>query len=1020
MTVYTGNFWTRSPGATLDIDSFNSSAVLGNPSHYISGTNNSPINGGFGTLVGGWVTVNGNFFAASSSSTSFSTNGTLSGLTYLAGQSNQAVWATGATTAIAIATASGTSASNAFNLVYDNTTMNITTNSGFANSLKIGASAAAVNLTLTGTGVQTIDAGGILVSSQLAGASSSVVASGAAVLAGPAGGELIIANFNVNGSAFTLGSSATTAIVGGLTQGLTLSGSGTTTVVGATVLTTAGGGNIGTIVELNSSLTSGTTISGNITFAGPTSTLVVNAADSSSPLISSPTITFSPVGGQSSIVITATGTATPTISSNLAMTGALTALTINNGTSGTAGVTLSGNIIFAGVSNAITVTSINTGNTLIATDGNSASGNITFTAPATIVNNANWNGVTTIGNANTPGTIMLGGSLTITQNGFVDSSVPYTLVVNSIINSPLTAGLTNTITINGTNTGGASLQNTTSANAITFFGNGVITNSVTPYNYGQPGATLPGTTVASSVTNLGGITMAAGTLVPVTTLTVTQSAISPLTVSGLITSNVNVNTGALNLANNMTFNGAGVGSISINGGLTVTGNATLAFATTAATNTGMAITLGVAGQATPAVINVNGSTAGNGTTLTLAINTPANNGPPILINSTVSIAAGNNLLVNGAGYLNLATNPSTQILYPNTQTFSFAGIVNLANNAAIIDAQAPAAAAPNTAMVFTSTSTINVTGNASIINSNNANANTALIIAGSVVTTDSSSNLVIGGANASGTILAGVVSGSGGLTMAGTTTLQINAQLDLLSPTNGITRTGQTQQYTGNTTVNSGTLALTYSGSLVTLLNSNSNLVMGGGTLTLTSGASGAFETLNNLNVVNGASTITLSAAGGGTTNFTLAGNTWTPSNGATLLMNIPVNTTITSSPSLTNSGIGGSTINGGGGTIIGGWAAASVSTQDAGATGFATVSTVTSGTITVLGIAAGGSGPTYTVASTNPASLAAVAGTDVIYLVGTAITTGGTVNSLRIGGAAAVALTSTTNNITITSGVDC
>ena len=114
--------------------------------------------------------------------------------------------------------------------------------------------------------------------------------------------------------------------------------------------------------------------------------------------------------------------------------------------------------------------------------------------------------------------------------------------------------------------------------------------------------------------------------------------------------------------------------------------------------------------------------------------------------------------------------------------------------------------------------------------------------------------------------------------------------------------------YTGTTTINGGTLKLDFSAAgapASNILASGDAMTLGGGTLAVTGNTTGtSSQTLGNL-AVSGPSSIVLNPNGGSGTTLTV-GNTWTQSNGATLLINLATSGgTLVSSPANTNGVIG-------------------------------------------------------------------------------------------------------------------
>ncbi len=271
--------------------------------------------------------------------------------------------------------------------------------------------------------------------------------------------------------------------------------------------------------------------------------------------------------------------------------------------------------------------------------------------------------------------------------------------------------------------------------------------------------------------------------------------------------------------------------------------------------------------------------------------------------------------ISGAQGLNLIGEPGTITLSGNNTfsgNFSTAkvGMVNINNNNAL------------------GTGIANLAGSSGLVRLGNTSGGnitvgtTLAIGTSSAFFYSSANNLTFSGATTiAGTIPFYVNEGGGSLILSG----------GIASTTNSLSKSGVgtlvlggTNLYTGTTTLNQGTLVLDKS--LGGTLTSTNTLTFAGGGFTLKGAASGtSSQTLGNPTFNSGANKITIDSNGGSGTTLTL-GNTWGTATGRSLNINlVSANSTLTSSPALTNG-------------LIGGTDAYATVTDSAG-TGFATVS---------------------------------------------------------------------------------
>ncbi len=462
MALTLGNAWTRSAGAEVNITG--AGTLTSSPSLTNSGTGGGTLNGGGGTIIGGYAVFAGTTFATVS-------GGNISGLTYTAGQTNQTSWASA-------------------NQTYTSSTVVSATQT--ANSVSITGAA-----TITLSGTNTITSGGILLSST-AGNFVSTITGG--TLAGPNNGELILQSYDAAGSTANL---VVNSAIGGGSNALTIAGPGKITVGGAVSLTAVGNT---TSLYLNPTASAADSITGGIAFAGTSNIINFQSTSTGATTISGGTVALSgnltindlgvgtggltisaPITAAGNITVTGTGTSNialsgaitfagaATILDNLAVpvagtpqTGVIGTLTIGGG-AGT--VTLGGATIFTNnAATLLTVSApINAGNKAITINGNSVAGtlfsNTINSSGATITNSSTGIGSVTLGSFN-----LIAGTTTINQN----SSTAALIVASPITGaSGTTLAISNASTLAPVNT-----VNTIVNGLITFNGSGsiIVTN----------------------------------------------------------------------------------------------------------------------------------------------------------------------------------------------------------------------------------------------------------------------------------------------------------------------------------------------------------------------------------------------------------------------------------------------------------------------------------------------------------------------------------------------------------------
>ncbi len=449
MNLTLGNAWTRSTGATLNITAPASTSLTSSP------TNTNQI-------IGGWAVFNGtdwasNFNSISSPSVFQSTVGALAASNYTP---NAGTWLA------------------ANNLQYtSNTGVTITTGL-VANSIQFTTpTGASTTVTLGGGGAYTLNSGGILVSSAV-GSANTTIALTTAESIGAVSGDLIIQNYSTG--VFTL-----SAKVAANAAGITFGGTGSTTVSGAVAFTAAG------------AFTNNTTGSAAVTLSAPTLTLngalAINDFGSGSFTISSAI-----AAGTNTITIVGPGSGAIALSGGISYSGA--ANFVNNNTFAT---TTLGNVALGGL-----LTISGAGNTTVggasvisgATFGLTMAGTGTLTFNGTTL--STYSGTTTVAgggtlavnfaNASSPTGGLIGNNagllnLGATAPGFggtISFTAQNNIASKQTLGNLTVAGGASTIALNNSGTGTMTLQLGTTwthvaGGTLNITGNGILASNVT-------------------------------------------------------------------------------------------------------------------------------------------------------------------------------------------------------------------------------------------------------------------------------------------------------------------------------------------------------------------------------------------------------------------------------------------------------------------------------------------------------------------------------------------------------------
>ncbi|MCX6850547.1 MAG: autotransporter-associated beta strand repeat-containing protein [Verrucomicrobia bacterium] len=730
---------------------------------------------------------------------------------------------------------------------------------------------------------------------------SSLVLSGASTFAG---------GVQLNAGTLIIGAASTTSTAGaGITSG----------PLGTGILTIAGGT---TLQSDNTARTfsNNVVVNGNFTFGGTASThnLTLNGTVNLGGAARTLTVTSPQVTATMGGIVTGTAggllkvgdgtlTLTPTTTGALSATGAATNATV----AGTTTLTLSATAA-AGVVAGMTVhgTGIAPGTTVSSVAGSA----VTLSQAAVATTNAgNFAFGTTQTYASTAGAA---GATTLT----VSTGQAATLSVGSTVTGVGIAAST-TITNVDTATGIITLNNALTASVVNqniTFGGAAVANSFNSY--------VGATTVSGGLLKLGNLgalptatalsVLSGGTLdLNANSTTVASLAGDSSTTGGLITNSATTGTATFTVGDSSStgFGGAITNNVGSTLNLVKVGSGTLtlggpnSYSGSTTINRGT-ITL-AASNALPSssAVTINNTTAGETGLLNLANFT----------NSIASLTFGgagatststNNVQTGTSGTLTLLGNVTYDATNnPNGSTISGSGFVSLGGTA--VGTGLPGAA-NRTFAVGDSTATDDLTVNATISNGSGS--------AGDSITKTGAGKLVFTAANTysgTNTISAGTLQIGNGSTTGdlgtGTGTITNNGALvvnrsNALTISNVITGTGSLQQaggvssvttltgasnYTGTTTVTSGTLELGAGGSLagtaITVADAATLKITGNRTIGTSGSASvtvNSTATAGILSLQDGTiNTLTLNSATAGATILTLGG----ASTAASLLMDI-------------------------------------------------------------------------------------------------------------------------------------
>ena len=823
------------------------------------------------------------------------------------------------------------------------------------------------------TGTTTIS-GGTLVATGTAGMVNALGSSiGAVVLNG---GALVLSSssgtsFQGTGRNFTVGGNAqigSDITVGSGSLGNTYTLGSLT--IGNQILTVAGGANVS---SGTAGITFGATaLTGNVTFN------ILNPANGGVTLLTLGAIT----NGVNNLILTGSG--------NFAQTGpwgnGSGGLILSSTYSGVA--TLSQNNTFTG--------GVVVGGGKLNLNGDSASSGITITGGTVTLGNALGLGKATssvaFGGAGTAGKLQLNG-YNVTISVLSGSSSSSIIENGSATNSALT--LTDALQVQNTYAG--VLADGTNGGILSLIKAGGGTLILTGTNTHTGLLTLSGGILNATTASLNGSNVANGIVFNGGTL---QSGIGGISTAKAIAMNGAgiFDTGAPTTSSTLSgvISGSGVLTVSGSGLLTLTGTNTL--------TGGLTLTSGTLNGSTASLnsgtntIALNGGTlqAGAGgitvsTAVTLAGNgTFDTNGNDSVISGTLS---GIGVLTkNGAGKLTLSG--------VNTTT---GGLV--LNNGTLVAGSAMALGSGNITFGTSNTPTLDL---------NNQNVSIGLL-------SGSGSNGVITNSFASGTATLSLFT-SGTQSYAGVIQNGATAKVGLIKADVGtqILNGYVTNNYTGNTTINGGTLELDFSNmsTPTNLVSGNSALVLGGGTLIIQGKSSTATnQTFASLNVSSGPGSIVIAPGTSGTATLTITSGTVTRAAGATVNFNTSAGTSTTArvlwNASPTNGIIGGA-----------------YTMTDNGGTGFATVTSgsvvrlATLAPLTTTNATASTSGSNFTTTPSDPGyTNGTLTLTNVdTHATNTLVITSGGGGTLNLGSQvmmfnAGALLMTGTGNYTITSG---
>ncbi|MEW6386615.1 MAG: autotransporter-associated beta strand repeat-containing protein [Thermodesulfobacteriota bacterium] len=752
--------------------------------------------------------------------------------------------------------------------------------------------AGAGSLTLSGANTYsdtTLSTGSLVAANDLAFGVGTLTVSGGTL---QASGTRSLTNSVAVGGDFTIGGADNltlggTVNLGGATRTLTISNTGSTTLSGVVSngsLTKAGAETLtlsGANTYTDTSLTAGTLIAGNDAALG-TGTLTIS--DGTTLQASGTRSLGNNVSVSGNFTIGGGATDNLTLGGTVNLGGGTRTLTVDSAGSTTlGGVVSNGSLTKAGTgsltlsgANTYNNTSLSAGTLIAGNDSALGAGTLTISSGTTL----QASGTRTLGNSVTiSGDFSIGGGATdnLTLGGAIGiGAATRTITVNSTGSTnfsgvvsgsgDLTKAGTGTLTLSGANT----YSGDTTVNAGTLQASGgadrLSDTGVTTINAGgtvdlggtnQTFATLNG---AGNLNNIGGLTVNNGSFTgPISgTGSLTKATAGSLTLSGTNTfsggtslsagtlvagSNSALGTGTLSISNGTTLQASGARSLS--NSVTVGGNFTVSGSDD--------LTLGGA-------VDLGGATR----TLTIS-NTGSTTLGGVISNGSLTKAGAESLTLSGANTYT-DTTLSAGTLVAGSDTAFGTGTLTIGNNTAV-----------QASGTRTLSNAVTVGGNFAI----EGGASDNLTLGGGISLGGATRTITVNSAGSS--IFSGVVSGTGSITKAGTGTLTLSGA----------------NTYSGNTTVNAGTLAA--SGGNNRLSTSGNTTINAGGTINL-NGNNQDLDQLNgagNLNnigaVTIGTGTFSGAISGTGSLSKTVAGtltlsgaNTYsggtTISNGTTML----------------------------------------------------------------------------------------------------------------------------------------
>jgi len=670
------------------------------------------------------------------------------------------------------------------------------------------------------------------------GGAMAVTGSNNLTLAGPVTDtayNLPIQNLLTNGAVLTIG--GTLSVPGG--RQLAISGSGNTTISGniasghnggtftSTGLTTLSGTNLGTV---GFTLSSGTLAIGNRYALGTTA--AINWTLSGGTLTAAVDLSAGLPGG-----FILNGSPTFSGTNNLTVSGTVSSnnnRTITNNIGGGASLTLAGAVVSSTTATNYTLTLAGGGYTVVSgsiTNGLSTASNLTVTSTGTVALNgqsayAGAFSETGAGTVNLSGTMNGPSGITISSSGAVfNETSTGSILSGSFTLTSGTANLNVANTFSGpvTLTGGvAALGNKGALGSGTIAWNGSSLAALTP---------LTGANAVSNLFMVGGNGTITGTNNVELSGTVINNQSNYTLTNNIGQGNTFTLSGAVALsesgtARTLALGGSGytVVSGSITNGPSAGSNLTITSTGTVALN-GQSVYTGTFGQTGAGTVNLSGTM--NGPT-GITIN---NSGAVFTESASGSIVSGSFILTAGTANLNAANG-----IGPVTLT---GGVAALGNNGALgsgaiawngssLAALTPLTGANAVPNLLTISGTVAITGTNSVeLNgtvqtgtsrtlNNNLGGGATLNVSGPLVlNTTGAGNftLTVGGSGAgvfSGVVSNGIASGTGGITYAGTGSLQ------LTNPANA---------FTGVIKASSGKLTLAPTGAALTSTNQFQSVV---------------------------------------------------------------------------------------------------------------------------------------------------------------------------------------------------